>query len=74
MVEIEIDGKKVEVPAGSMVMDAANKLGTYIPHFCYHKNYPSRPIAACVWSKSRKHLSLAGLCDTGVGRHDRALK
>ena len=37
MVEIEIDGKKVEVPAGSMVMDAANKLGTYIPHFCYHR-------------------------------------
>ena len=37
MVEIEIDGKKVEVEAGSMVMDAANKLGTYIPHFCYHK-------------------------------------
>jgi NADH-quinone oxidoreductase subunit G len=37
MVEIQIDGKKVEVPAGSMVMDAANKLGTYIPHFCYHK-------------------------------------
>lgn len=37
MVEIEIDGKKVEVKEGSMVMDAANKLGTYIPHFCYHK-------------------------------------
>ncbi len=37
MVEIEIDGKKVEVEAGSMVMDAANKIGTYIPHFCYHK-------------------------------------
>ena len=37
MVEIEIDGKKVEVKEGSMVMDAANQLGTYIPHFCYHK-------------------------------------
>jgi NADH-quinone oxidoreductase subunit G len=37
MVEIEIDGQKVEVQEGSMVMDAANKLGTYIPHFCYHK-------------------------------------
>lgn len=36
-IEIEIDGKKVTVPAGSMVMDAANKMGTYIPHFCYHK-------------------------------------
>ncbi len=37
MVEIELDGKVVEVPQGSMVMHAANKLGTYIPHFCYHK-------------------------------------
>src|ERR1051326_4371295 len=37
MVEIELDGKNVEVAPGSMVMDAANKLGTYIPHFCYHK-------------------------------------
>ncbi len=37
MVELEIDGQKVEVLEGSMVMDAANKLGTYVPHFCYHK-------------------------------------
>lgn len=37
MVEIEIDGKKVEVSPGSMVMHAAEKAGTYIPHFCYHK-------------------------------------
>ena len=37
MVEIELDGKKVEVPEGSMVMHAAEKVGTYIPHFCYHK-------------------------------------
>ena len=37
MVEIELDGKKVEVAEGSMVMHAADKAGTYIPHFCYHK-------------------------------------
>lgn len=37
MVEIELDGKKVEVAPGSMVMHAAEKAGTYIPHFCYHK-------------------------------------
>ncbi|WP_087688194.1 NADH-quinone oxidoreductase subunit NuoG [Pandoraea sp. PE-S2R-1] len=37
MVEIEIDGQKVEVPEGSMVIQAAKKNGTYIPHFCYHK-------------------------------------
>lgn len=37
MIELEIDGQKVEVPQGSMVMDAAAKLGLYVPHFCYHK-------------------------------------
>jgi NADH-quinone oxidoreductase subunit G len=37
MVEIELDGKKVEVSEGSMIMHAAEKAGTYIPHFCYHK-------------------------------------
>src|SRR5512144_926319 len=37
MIEIELDGKKVAVPEGSMVMHAADKAGTYIPHFCYHK-------------------------------------
>ena len=37
MLEIEIDGQKLEVPDGSTVMDAANKAGAYVPHFCYHK-------------------------------------
>ena len=37
MVEIELDGKKVSVTEGSMVMHAADAAGTYIPHFCYHK-------------------------------------
>lgn len=37
MLEIEIDGKKAQVPDGSTVMDAAQQLGVYIPHFCYHK-------------------------------------
>ena len=37
MVELTIDGNKVEVPEGSMVMHAAQKVGLYVPHFCYHK-------------------------------------
>jgi len=37
LLEIELDGQKVQVPEGSMVMHAADKAGTYIPHFCYHK-------------------------------------
>jgi NADH-quinone oxidoreductase subunit G len=37
MIEITLDGQKVEIAEGSMVMHAAEKAGTYIPHFCYHK-------------------------------------
>jgi NADH-quinone oxidoreductase subunit G len=37
MVEIELDGKKVGIEEGSMIMHAADRAGTYIPHFCYHK-------------------------------------
>lgn len=37
MIEIELDGKKVDIIEGSMIMHAADKAGTYIPHFCYHK-------------------------------------
>ncbi|TDR31951.1 NADH-quinone oxidoreductase subunit NuoG [Hydromonas duriensis] len=37
MVEMQIDGVKVEMPEGSMVMDAVKKVGKYVPHFCYHK-------------------------------------
>ncbi len=37
MLEIEIDGKQIQVPDGSTVMDAAQQVGAYVPHFCYHK-------------------------------------
>jgi len=37
MLNIEIDGKAIQVSPGSTVMDAANQVGAYVPHFCYHK-------------------------------------
>ena len=37
MLEIEIDGRKLEVADGSTVMDATNQAGIYVPHFCYHR-------------------------------------
>jgi len=37
MVEIEVDGRKVQVPEGSTVMDATRALDIYVPHFCYHR-------------------------------------
>ncbi len=37
MLNIEIDGQQLEVPEGTTVIDAADKLGIYIPRFCYHR-------------------------------------
>ncbi|MCP1772472.1 NADH-quinone oxidoreductase subunit G [Neisseria perflava] len=37
MLQIEIDGKQTTVAQGTTVIEAAHQLGTYIPHFCYHK-------------------------------------
>ena len=62
MVEIELDGKKVDVTEGSMIMHAADKAGTYIPHFCYHKKLSiaaASPSAQMVrpWMLSATELS-----------------
>lgn len=37
MAFIEIDGKKIEVRPGQMIIEAADELGIEIPRFCYHK-------------------------------------
>ncbi len=37
MIDIELDGRKVSVPEGSTVMQAADIAGVTIPHFCYHR-------------------------------------
>ncbi len=37
MANIEIDGKKLEVADGSMIIEAADAAGIYIPRFCYHE-------------------------------------
>ena len=37
LINLEVDGQAVQVPEGSMVMEATNRLGVYVPHFCWHK-------------------------------------
>ncbi|MGB8379203.1 MAG: NADH-quinone oxidoreductase subunit NuoG [Rhodanobacteraceae bacterium] len=36
-VTLEIDGRKLVVPKGSMIIQAADKAGIPIPRFCYHE-------------------------------------
>ena len=56
MIEIELDGKKVDIVEGSMIMHAAEKAGTYIPHFCYHKKLSIAAMRG--WSLARNSGAL----------------
>jgi NADH-quinone oxidoreductase subunit G len=63
MPKVTIDGKTVEVPAGSTILQAAELAGVEIPRFCYHERLsiagncrmclvevekaPPKPIASC---------------------------
>ena len=37
MVNLKIDGQKISVPAGTTILEAAEKVGIKIPHLCYLK-------------------------------------
>ena len=37
MIEIDIDGQKIEIEQGSMIIEAADRANIHIPRFCYHK-------------------------------------
>jgi len=44
-VTLTIDGREVTVPEGTLVINAAEAIGIYIPRFCYHKRL--EPAGAC---------------------------
>ena len=44
-VDVTIDGQKLTVPKGTLVIEAARQAGVMIPHFCYHPKL--KPDANC---------------------------
>jgi len=45
MPKLIIDGLEIEVPSGTKVIEAAERLGIVIPRFCYHEALGS--VGAC---------------------------
>ena len=45
LVELTIDGKKVSVPKGTLLVEASKTVGIEIPVFCYHDKL--KPVGAC---------------------------
>jgi len=42
-VTLIIDDVEVTVPTGTKVLDAAERAGVVVPHYCYHPGIPTRP-------------------------------
>ncbi|SVD14891.1 uncharacterized protein METZ01_LOCUS367745, partial [marine metagenome] len=36
MVNIEVNGVKLAVPSGQMLIEATDRADIYVPRFCYH--------------------------------------
>ncbi|HEX6211169.1 MAG TPA: 2Fe-2S iron-sulfur cluster-binding protein, partial [Methylomirabilota bacterium] len=36
MPKLTIDGREIEVEAGTNLIEAARRLGIEVPHYCYH--------------------------------------
>ncbi|MCA9924938.1 MAG: (2Fe-2S)-binding protein, partial [Anaerolineales bacterium] len=45
LVNITIDGTELSVPKGTLVVDAAKRIGVDIPVFCYHPKM--EPVGMC---------------------------
>ncbi len=45
MVTVKLNGKEIQARKGELVIDAAERNGTYIPRFCYHQRM--RPVGMC---------------------------
>lgn len=37
-IKIEVDGREIDADPGSMLIEATDAAGIYVPRFCYHKN------------------------------------
>ena len=44
-VSITVNGRQIEAEQGELLIDAAERTGTYIPRFCYHNRMD--PVGMC---------------------------
>lgn len=66
MIQLTIDGQPISVPEGTLIADAAAKLGIDVPVYCYHEALG--PLGACRMClvKVEKMPKLATACTTAV--------
>jgi NADH-quinone oxidoreductase subunit G len=66
LVKVTIDGMVVEVPKGTMIIEAAKQAGILVPHYCYHPSLPSPAVCRMCLVEVEKAPKLAPACVTAV--------
>ncbi len=70
MPRITIDQREIEVPAGSTILDAAERLGIEIPTLCFSRQCePSTSCLVCLVKLLPSGRIVAGLCHAGGRGH-----
>jgi len=65
-VKLTIEGREVEVPPGTSVLEAAKVAGVLIPHYCYHPSLPVAGVCRMCMVEIEKQPKLAASCATAV--------
>jgi NADH-quinone oxidoreductase subunit G len=65
-VSLTIDGISVNVPKGTMLIEAAKQAGILVPHYCYHPSLPSPAVCRMCLVEVEKFPKLAPACVTAV--------
>ena len=65
-VSVTIEGVTVQVPKGTMIIEAAKQAGVLVPHYCYHPSLPSPAVCRMCLVEVEKAPKLAPACVTAV--------
>ncbi len=66
LVKLTVEGREVEVPKGTSVLEAAKLAGVLIPHYCYHPSLPVAGVCRMCLVEIEKTPKLAASCATPV--------
>lgn len=65
-ISLTIEGRPVEVPEGTSILEAAKTAGLLIPHYCYHPGLPVAGSCRMCLVEVEKAPKLAPACATSV--------
>jgi NADH-quinone oxidoreductase subunit G len=66
MVTLTIEGREIQVPAGTSILEAAKVAGVLVPHYCYHPGLAVAGVCRMCLVEVEKAPKLAPACATAV--------